>query len=265
MLFRTGHFSSLLSRLQSVLIASKRVWCKYGSKPHILPRPLFLDQVLLLGTKQDVGEGHVRKLKSTKQTRTEIDIMGDVQMKIRMSRALRELLEKTANEHGVSANAEVVTRLRKSIEDDRAVANVLETRVGIGIAKLLAIVVSEIGKIAGFQSNYSIRGSLDWFNNPYAFEMATRAVMVTLDAMRPEGEIEKPQFAIDLSKSRAIEIEESMINEILHAIVDGDIRYANIADRLEDTRTDLGDLYPRLSDRISKLPKSKMTKIAKAK
>ena len=200
-----------------------------------------------------------------KRTSPPLDV---VPLTLRLTPNLRDRLEAAAKEHGTSVNAEIANRLRRSLDDDRRVSNLLETRVGVGIAKLLATVISEVGKIAGFQANYSVRGAVEWHNNPYAFDFAVRAANVALDAMRPPGKIEEPKWSVGVSRAHRLEIERGLAREILREVVAGSLRYGDgTEDRFEDTRADLGELYLRLHSAIDefKSPHDDATKTSKGR
>lgn len=175
------------------------------------------------------------------------------QIKLRVHEPLRSLIEEAANEHGISVNAEISNRLRKTFDDERRVDNVLQTREGIGIAKLLAALICEIGKISGFEASRTVEGSLNWFNNPWAFDRAVRATKVALDALRPEGEIEEPaHYLLGADAAAKAHTEEWFAQEILKELMTGDLRYGDDGNRVETLRNELGDLYPRLCERIER-------------
>lgn len=179
----------------------------------------------------------------------------DVQIKVRVSAGVRDMIEASAKSHGVSANAEINGRLRRSFERDREIGNFLESREAIGIAKLLAAITSEVGKIAGFQSNL-IAGASKWYDDPYAFDTAARAAQQALDLLRPEGNVQPPRWGISDAKERA-RIEQSLATQVILQLVAGDLRFGNQEDRLADTRDDLGELYVRLCHRLEKAETAK--------
>lgn len=174
------------------------------------------------------------------------------QHKIRLTAYTADAIASVAERHGISLNAEISRRLQKTLEDDRAVENLLETRTAIGIAKLVASLASELGKLAGFQSTLSIKGSIDWFNDPYAFDIVARGVASLLEAMRPTGEIDLPKrFLGSVSQADAASAADKLVDQFLREFLTGDLRYGAGGDRLEDARADLGELYPRLLQRIT--------------
>lgn len=116
--------------------------------------------------------------------------MADI--KIRMREPLRAAIEGAAKENSQSMNAEMVHRLERSFADQRAMMDALDLAYGrelTGLITALAEVMKAVGSGAALLTTLSPEESRNWWNNPFAYDQAVRAVNEILEALRPAGEI----------------------------------------------------------------------------
>ncbi len=110
------------------------------------------------------------------------------QLKIRTREPLRARLEAAAKRRGVSLNAEIVDRLKKSMET--------EDRFGgpgmVDLFETIARVMKSTGEHAGFYATGKLEDQGKWMGVPFAFDQAMVAAVAILEHHRPPGEIVEP-------------------------------------------------------------------------
>jgi len=107
---------------------------------------------------------------------------------------LRRELEKAAGKNDRSLSEEVAVRLRRSrgltFENDQALPATLAA-YGLGLGALLLMIgcaMHETGAMTGFGATFTLEGSANWVDAPYAFDQAVMAADHILEKARPEGE-----------------------------------------------------------------------------
>jgi hypothetical protein len=106
-----------------------------------------------------------------------------VDIKIRMREPLRAEIERAAKEKNISMNAEMVTRLGRSFDYERALSGAMDLAYGPRLAVLLAAMgraMNETGRLAEFPT--------DWMSVPALFNEAVGAADEVLESFRPAGD-----------------------------------------------------------------------------
>lgn len=111
-----------------------------------------------------------------------------VQFILRTPKDIQSQLEQKAKTRGVSMNAEIVRRLELSLANDRR-AELFEAALPTAIGNVVAATMHEVGKLAGLHSTMTVEGSLQWYDDPYAYDQAARAGAAIIDWLRPHGTI----------------------------------------------------------------------------
>jgi Arc-like DNA binding domain len=115
------------------------------------------------------------------------------QVKVRLKEPLRAALEEAARKRGISMNAEVISRLERSFEQDQRLQDVFGSAELFRLAQTLALVMEDTRRLAGFGGDCDTR----WLRHPFAYDQAVKAVNVILEALRPSGEIVQPRITLD--------------------------------------------------------------------
>lgn len=114
---------------------------------------------------------------------------GKVQMKVRLDRSLREFLESSAAERGVSINREIVDRLERSRKASSTTYDELMGGEVVAISDIIAMVLRQISDLA--RAVEPVARERGWLHSPYAFDQAARGVRAALEAFRPDGDLPK--------------------------------------------------------------------------
>src|SRR5438067_1401563 len=91
----------------------------------------------------------------------------------RAPRELKERLEAAATRSGRSLSTEAQIRLEKSFEKQDLLTGALELAYGpqlAGIVFLIAEMMSENGRLAGFTSGESAEAMENWLSDPFAYD-----------------------------------------------------------------------------------------------
>ncbi len=115
---------------------------------------------------------------------------------IRATANLKRRLVSEADRNDRSLSQEAELRLERSFERQDLAEEVLTVAYGRQLAGLLTALgrtMKDAGTMAGFQSTFTLEGSSDWLENPYAFDQAARAVTTIIEAFRPSGEVVEPK------------------------------------------------------------------------
>jgi uncharacterized protein (DUF1778 family) len=121
-----------------------------------------------------------------------------VPLSVRVSPELRDQIEKAAQQSGRSLTQETEIRLQASFAADRHLMDALDLAFGrqlAGLLTLLAHVMRQAGRSAGFRSTNTLDGAEDWMLNAYASDQAIAAANTVLEAVRPEGDASPPATA----------------------------------------------------------------------
>jgi hypothetical protein len=177
---------------------------------------------------------------------------------MRITPQVRERLVTEAERHGRSLTQEAEYRLEQSFGDDDVVAKVLSRACGpelTGLLLLLAVTLRDAGAMAGF-NQAGPRGYHDWFNLPLAYDQVASAINVAVEAIRPNGGLDRlksalPALPLDTADSFEVPIDQlgaasMLIN--LRAVVDP----ANAPRNIRAAAVEVSQLLgPAITDRIA--------------
>jgi Arc-like DNA binding dprotein len=170
-----------------------------------------------------------------------------VQIKIRAKDELRSALQAAADAKGTSLNSEIIDRLERSLENETKVEGIFVSPVTAAVAKMMAAVMHEAGRAAGFAATFTIEESVDWFRNAFAFDQAAKAANRVIEALRPEGAIKQPPIPAQFK-----ELGVGLANTVLEEAVTGKSVLANGQDRAEMLHRELGPLAETIRKNLRK-------------
>jgi Arc-like DNA binding domain len=113
-----------------------------------------------------------------------------VQIGLRVKEPLRAALEDAARQRGVSMNAETVARLERSFEQDQRIADVFGSAELFGLMRALAAIMTSAATAVAT----SEKEAHEWLADPWRYDLAVRAAVAALEALRPRGEIRAPEI-----------------------------------------------------------------------
>ncbi|HUF80029.1 MAG TPA: Arc family DNA-binding protein, partial [Burkholderiales bacterium] len=121
-----------------------------------------------------------------------------VDIKLRMKEALRARVERAAGKRGVSMNAEMVSRLEQSFDDEDRIAHFRPLIYGRQLAAVLEVlgrVMRDTGQHVrlAYAPTPSIVGADGWMDDPRAFDQAFKGAVQILEALRPPGDPTLPE------------------------------------------------------------------------
>ncbi|HEY7549261.1 MAG TPA: Arc family DNA-binding protein [Hyphomicrobiaceae bacterium] len=108
-----------------------------------------------------------------------------IQLKVRMTEALRAQLEKDAERHGSSINSEIVRRLEHSFDRSHLLGEVLELTFGKPLAGFLIGVGLSMMTAAGITGKYHPANRDDWALEVEPYEAAQEAAQLLLSLWEP--------------------------------------------------------------------------------
>lgn len=112
-----------------------------------------------------------------------------VQLNVRMKETMRREIEKSANRHGLTMNAEVLQRIER--HGDRFGGERL-----VELVETIARAMKSAGEMAGFLEAHQPVNDGRWLALPFAYDQAARAAMAVIEAHRPPGEIVVPEWKV---------------------------------------------------------------------
>jgi hypothetical protein len=115
-----------------------------------------------------------------------------VQLNLRIKEPIRQKIEESARDHGVSMNAEMVDRIQKSFDIDGTIGDIFGSSQIFGIMKIIASTMNEMGRSEYYRSQRALDLGDRWLSDPYAYDEAMGAAVRVLEALRPKGEIVAP-------------------------------------------------------------------------
>lgn len=175
----------------------------------------------------------------------------NIDIKLRAPADLLPQLQQAAARRGVSVNAEVVTRLKQSLEADQRADDVLTNPVLRGIARSVATAMNETGRMAAFHMTGTVEGSLAWYDEPYAYSQAREAADAVLSAFAPKGKPVQPK--VPRSVAAAFEnLGRGFASGMLEEIRTGKPLTSRTGERAASLRSDLGHLADRISDSVGR-------------
>ena len=93
-------------------------------------------------------------------------------------------------------NAEMVSRLEQSFDDEDRVLHFRPVIYGRQLAAVLEIlgrVMRDAGRHVGFARTHTVEGAEGWMDDPGAFDQALKGALQILEALRPPGEPTLPE------------------------------------------------------------------------
>jgi hypothetical protein len=174
--------------------------------------------------------------------------LGDrVPLSLRVAVNVREKLDSAARDSGRSLLQEGEIRLEQSFRDQQRAELFSDLFFGRELSALLEIIgraAHDAGIYAAHQTIGPGKPAPNWFDNPYAFDTAVRAINRVLEAIRPQGEIIPPKVN---SRAEAM-LGDAIANGLLSAVA-SDEAPADFMDEWADhIRPRLGRLRSRLRD-----------------
>jgi hypothetical protein len=109
------------------------------------------------------------------------------QLKLRVSRDLRDHLEAAASARGISLNREIVDRLERSRKGESFLEEHLGGREIAAIAEIVGMTMKLVKNSLGVIDPVAIEKG--WLHSPYTFDQAVRAICAVLEHFRPTGEM----------------------------------------------------------------------------
>lgn len=116
----------------------------------------------------------------------------------RIQVATRDALERAAAERkpkSFTLAREVETRLRRSFDEDRKLADIFGGQELYGILRLAGAALTAAGEVAFSSRTGRRRPAKEWLSDPYAYEQALNALMAVMEAFRPVGDPAPPGAA----------------------------------------------------------------------
>jgi len=146
-----------------------------------------------------------------------------------------------------SISQEVESRLERSFEALGMLPEVLALAYGRQLAGLLMVMgraMSSMGEYAGFMSKPTGVRRDDWPEDPFAYDLATKALAHVVEGFRPSGQVEAPKLAKSFVETAGMSMEElsrGFANGVLSAAAG---RPAKVEDRTfaKEVRSLLGKL-----------------------
>jgi hypothetical protein len=112
---------------------------------------------------------------------------------LKVTAAVKELLDKTARANGRTQSQEAEARLEASFHSEALLPDVLQLAFGRRLAGLL-IAGGELMQMVGRHSAAIEPGADEWADDPYSYDQAAKAMLEWLQSARPAGEIVPPDF-----------------------------------------------------------------------
>lgn len=122
----------------------------------------------------------------------------------KVTSTLRGDLEKSAKDNGRTLSAEIEHRLRRSFDEDQGLIERLGGRQLYAILRLISATMNAAGRQSMYFKYCGPSKEDQWLNDPYAYDRATKATNVVLEALRPPGESKPPQ-RISKNLERAVD------------------------------------------------------------
>lgn len=119
------------------------------------------------------------------------------QLKVRLEPELREKLERSATDRGVSLNKELSDRLQRSLEYDYAPGR--RNQSVQAILRIVEEAMNAAGDAALFTQtlSWNVARQKNWVNDPYAYRVATEAAIEILKELTPQGDFATPEHGHD--------------------------------------------------------------------
>jgi len=166
-----------------------------------------------------------------------------VAMNFRVTPELKRRLDQSAQLSGRSLTQEIEFRLDASfVQQDQAEAfqTAIYPRQVAGLLSIFARVMRDVGAFASLYSTGSLDRS-EWLENPYAFDQVGRALLMCLEAARPDGDIQVPTHQNqDLSRLGEM-IAARMLQALANELIGGEL-----GDWATPIRAKLGKIAERL-------------------
>jgi len=176
-----------------------------------------------------------------------------VQTNFRTTPEMHEMLEIAAEQHGISINKEINSRLLRSFETDTDTYASGEYASLSAILKLSAEAMQVAGNSGLFHltQSWDAARKCDWIDEPYAYDQACMAAQEIMLALRPTGEMKRPDQPLDYETVGA----KSWAWRVLKEAATGKPSYATPETQIR--ARSLHKAAGRLAERISNFLKSK--------
>jgi hypothetical protein len=118
-----------------------------------------------------------------------------VSLGLRVTPAIKTLLDRAAEKSGRSQSQEAELRLERTFQDEELFPQIVESAYGrqsAAMILMLARVISEVGSFGGFATRRTIEASQEWMNIPYAYAQVRAAVLQVLERCSPDGDVVLP-------------------------------------------------------------------------
>jgi hypothetical protein len=135
-----------------------------------------------------------------------------VQLKVRMKEPLRAMLEKAADERGISMNTEAVDRLQRTFQNQKVLQEALDLSFGAHISGLLMI-IGDVMRATAQTVSFAENGdpSLEiWSEDPVVYDEVAKAVASVFAEHRPVGEILPPSKMAPASRATVSDIAQGI-------------------------------------------------------
>jgi hypothetical protein len=113
-----------------------------------------------------------------------------VVLKVRLKEPLRARVESAARQRGVSMNAEFAHRLAWSFEKEDQLREVFGSKEVLSLLRCTAVAMNRAGQLAVTSAPWSsAKQAAPWWEDPYAFDQATKAALGVMGSFRPPGSL----------------------------------------------------------------------------
>jgi hypothetical protein len=119
---------------------------------------------------------------------------------LKVTPKIKNKLDAAAKLNGRTQSQEAEARIEQTFRNENYLDQALDLAYGRRPAALLAViarVMDDAGKFAGFDATRTAEGAADWLQNPDAVEQVKQALCEILSAFQPEG-YKTPNLQIEL-------------------------------------------------------------------
>ena len=143
-----------------------------------------------------------------------------VSLGLRVTAEVKERLDAAAERKGTSQSTEAAVRLEQSFDRESLLTEVLVLAYGrelAGILMMLGIAMEDVSNL--FMDTTKRRHhSIPWTEHPVAYELAIRAAVTVLFALRPVGNVTHTNLMRQRYEGQSADI----LTELIHAVRRGD-------------------------------------------
>ena len=139
----------------------------------------------------------------------------------RVTSDTREALEGAAAKSGRSLSQEIEWRLRRSFDEERGIVDKLGGPESYAFLRLIAQSIDMTARQAGNIASRARGHSVTWLNDPYVYDQAVKAVIVVLEAFRPEGDPARPKLKVRAGGGQTQEETDRLTDQVLDVLGEG--------------------------------------------